>query len=409
MPGSKGPSPFVPGEIAPPEQFYGRRVALFSLKSIVDTGRSRRIRVVFVAGGTGAGKSSFLRFVWHRVCAESRWIGAEVLEDPEDLETACRDSVAGLLKALRRPSAPFRRALSKLEERFGGVSTPIGGFTLRDRNPPKVGERFVRSIERIWLACLAHTVPVDYLAVFWDNCETLVKIPEFPKFVRSLDEASPDVRSLPLLLILAGSEKSLADLEDSAEFLARRIQKVYLDPFTEEEAAELVTQTLMSVGSAATPETLQYIFDYTKGNPFLIQLLGDGAFRAAASSEITLDDAKAGLDLVSERLEDDFVRACLIRVPEQEVRERILSYLASRELNEEISVRELAAACGIERKAAEVIVASFESKNMIQRQYKGRNSTFHFKSPIWNLAIDSLSKKSAYRHHMPVVSRRPDI
>lgn len=282
-------NPFRPSFGVSPRVLAGRDGLIDDFDVALDEGPGSPMRSVLVSGARGIGKTVVLGELEDR--ARSRgWL---VLRLPEGsrLVTELEESVLPALLAEHDPDAVQRRVTG------GGIS-PIGSVAT------EVTDRFpvTESLSRM-LARLAQIVGGRGEGLLLTLDEVQAAPPEdlarlasaYQHLVRDEQEVAMAAAGLPV-----GID---ALLEQRGTTFLRRAERIHLEPLSDDQVADAAVATVRDAGRVISQEAVAELVRITHGYPYLLQLVGYHAWRAAGEDEvITVSDVRSTLPVVVERM-----------------------------------------------------------------------------------------------------------
>lgn len=282
-------NPFRPSFGVSPRVLAGRDALIDDFDVALDEGPGSPMRSVLVSGARGIGKTVVLGELEDR--ARSRgWLVLRLPEGPR-LVTELEESVLPSLLADHDPEAVRRRLTG------GGIS-PLGSLET------EVTDRFpvTESLSRM-LARLAGIVGGRGTGLLLTLDEVQAAVPDdlarlasaYQHLVRDDHEVAMAAAGLPV-----GID---ALLEQPGTTFLRRAERIHLEPLSDEQVARAAVQTVRTAGRVISQEAVEELVRIAHGYPYLLQLVGYHAWRAAGGGEvITAADVRTALPVVIERM-----------------------------------------------------------------------------------------------------------
>jgi len=288
-------SPFTPGVPVPIEFFVGRVAEVDRLKTAAKESTSGRLRVSFLTGERGIGKSSLAFFVRVLAEREHQVVGLHTfLGGVTSLEEMVRRVFDRLLK-----ESIGKTWEGKVRDFFGNHIRQVGLFGVSvelgtpDRDLGRMVHDFVPAVRRL----------VDRLRderkglfLILDDINGLAVSAPFANWLKSIvDEIATSDEPLPLCLILVGLEDRRQALIDRQPSLARVFDIVDIRPWTQEEGTTFFQTAFSKVNVKIADAALSMLVRYSGGLPVLAHEIGDAVYRTDQDGTIDYDDAVVGI------------------------------------------------------------------------------------------------------------------
>ena len=265
-------NPFQPGAGAPPPVLAGRERELSrgrGLLDILESGR-RPSRCLLFFGQRGNGKTTLLG----RIAEEARLRGMRA----ETLPATCFGDRNDLIQQLQERAGLAQARVTGVQAAGFGISGTPGTPT-----------RHVTALLAAWIG--AAETP---LVILLDEAHTVEPEGGQP-FFAGVQEAT--LRSLPFVLLAAGTPDAPRRLRESGTFLERALEPV---PVGRLERAATLTALREPARQADLPfhdDATALLAAESQDYPFFIQLLGSAAWNAADpdADAITTETARHGI------------------------------------------------------------------------------------------------------------------
>jgi len=288
-------SPFSPGQPVPIEFFVGRIQEVERLRSMVEASLNKRLRVGFVSGERGIGKSSLVSFVRHLVARERDVAGCHVsLGGVRDLPEMIRRTFDRLLKdSIEKPWH------SKVRDFFGQHVREVGLFgisvelSVSQQDLSMIAHEFVPSIRR-----LLDKLSGDRraLLLILDDINGLATSEEFANWLKSIvDEIATSQQGLALCLLVVGLEERRQELVAVQPSLARVFELIEIKPWSDQEVRDFYSHAFEASSAIVSAHDLDLMVRFTGGLPVLAHEIGDAVWRAAANTTITTAQVWTGI------------------------------------------------------------------------------------------------------------------
>lgn len=288
-------SPFTPGQPVPIEFFVGRVSEIKRMQAALEEAMASRLRVGFLVGERGIGKSSLARFV--RFLGERDYSALGVhalLGGVNTLEEMVRRVLDRLVK-----DSLGRTWQGKIEEFLGKHVRQVDmfGVTLEFGASHADLERMVHDFAPVLRRLVARLKP-DRKGIFLvlDDINGLAESSDFANWLKSLvDEIATSDEPIPLYLLLVGLEERRQSLIARQLSLARVFDIVEIRPWSEEETADFFEKSFSKVNLTIARDARSSLAQFSGGLPVLAHEIGDATFRADEDGKIDLADATKGI------------------------------------------------------------------------------------------------------------------
>lgn len=279
-------SPFTPTFGATPPTLVGRQQEVNDFAYALDNGPGSKGRATFVTGQRGVGKSVMLS-VYSQIAATRGWMSVN------------ESASAGFARKLTEARLP--EALEQLDtahltkSKTIGVNATVlgvgGGFTNRTESTNTLVPDFRHQLMRT----------LDIL----DKNETglLITLDEVHRSqLGELQEITDAIsyavaQEAPIAFVGAGLPETINGLvnADISTYL-RRAERVTLENLTPEDTRLALETPIRESGGQISDAALELAVEGTGNYPYLVQLVGDESWRAAAGGDIRESHVHAALD-----------------------------------------------------------------------------------------------------------------
>lgn len=302
-------SPFTPGQTVPLEFFVGRIAEIERLRGMVRAAAQGRLKVGFVAGERGIGKSSLASFV-HQLCErEDAIAGAHVfLGGSNNITDMARRTFDHVLKeSIDKPWS------EKVREFFGDHVRKVGlfgisiEFNVKPEELAALAQNFILSLRQ-----LLNQIKDERkgLLLIFDDMNGLADSAEFANWLKStVDEITTTNKPFPVCWLMVGLEERRQSLIKLQPSLARVFDIIDIRPWDAKETAEFYQQTFQrNAAIKINDDALQSMVGFTGGLPVIAHEIGDAVWRTATASPITLQDAMRGVFIAAEFIGRKFLQ-----------------------------------------------------------------------------------------------------
>ena len=292
-------SPFRPGQPVPVEFFTGRSKEVEQLRGMVRASQRSIIKVGFVSGERGIGKSSLAIFARQLVEPEGAMGCHAFLGGASTLDDMLRQTFDRMLK--ESASQPWRDTIRKF---FGDHVQEVGllGITLKlnipDHDLSALRHDFTPAMER-----LLEQVGEQKQSIFLilDDINGLSNSCEFANWLKStVDETAVSGRGANLCILFVGLEERRRELIAQQPSLDRVFELIRIAPWSDDEAAAFYRNSLQSANAEIREDGLEAMVHYTGGLPVLAHEIGDAVWQTAEGPEIQTREVIAGARVAAE-------------------------------------------------------------------------------------------------------------
>lgn len=269
-------SPFRAGFGKNPPVLAGREQIIETFRDAIEVGAWSQERVTLLEGLRGVGKTVTVNAL-EDVAREVGWSVVSETATP-GLAGRLRDD--GLLRLVNELDPQPTRRIT------GGSVTPIGSLQT-ELTPAVQPDRSLRGLIETVTDLLE---PLGGLLITVDEVNAGA-LADLRLLAAAVQHAIREDREIALVFSGLKSEVSVL-LGDKPLTFLRRASKIDLDLLSYPETLRAIGEPIRTAGRQVGEDTLDYMARASRGYPFLIQLIGDFAWKAnRASAEITLDDA----------------------------------------------------------------------------------------------------------------------
>ena len=278
-------SPFTPTFGSTPPALVGRQQEVNDFAYALDNGAGSKGRATFVTGQRGVGKSVMLN-VYRDIAASRGWAS---------VHTTASKGFARQLTDARLPEVLEQLDTAHLTtSKTVGANLSVlgvgGGFTNRTESTNTLVPDFRHQLMRI----------LDIL----DKTETglLITLDEVHRSqLGELQEITDAIsyafaQEAPVAFVAAGLPETINGLvNDDVSTYLRRAERVTLENLTPEDTRVALEAPIRSAGGQISEAALDLAVEGTGNYPYLVQLVGDEAWRAAGEGDIRESHVHAAL------------------------------------------------------------------------------------------------------------------
>lgn len=313
-------NPYTPNAGARPPVLAGREDQLSTFDLLLDRlleGYAEQSMVI--TGLRGVGKTVLLSEFRNRA-RERDWAVVEVEVSKHD-DAAFRSLLA---REVRRalleisPSASWRdkaRRAAQALKSFTLTVEPTGAISAGMNVTPLEGVADSGALDAdltdlllaLGEAAIDHATGVVFLL---DEIQFLT-VAQFEALIAALHRTVQ--RSLPITMVGAGLPQ-VPELAGEAKSYAERLFKFpAIGELGHDDARQALVEPATRRSVGVDDEAADFIVSYTQGYPYFLQEFGKAVWDIAPGPRIALDDARAALDIVEEKLDGSFFRVRLDR------------------------------------------------------------------------------------------------
>ncbi|QWC85082.1 ATP-binding protein [Nocardioidaceae bacterium] len=279
-------SPFRPSFGSNPPLVTGRDAVLDEIADALDSGPGAAGRAALITGNRGIGKTVVLNEA-EALARERGWVVVSETATPGLLQRLAEEGLPEVADVLRQAPAPGTRP------RLRGITLPAGLGGLQIDNPPASSRGGVRpQLNALTEALEDHGTGI---MLTLDEVHAGAAREEVAQLATVVQHAFREDR--PVAFAAAGLPAAVQDLltADVSTFL-RRARRFVLAPLSEVAARDALRLPIRDAGREVSEEALALMAEATLGYPYLIQVVGDRAWRQdTRSARITTEHARVGV------------------------------------------------------------------------------------------------------------------
>ena len=382
-------SPFTPGRPVQVEYFVGRKEEVETLLTFARVSSYvERLKVCYVHGSWGMGKSSIASFVQHMVQRRHNMAGAHVrLGRVRDLEDMIRCIFDGILQ--ESIGKPWYEAVRGF---LGDGVEQTGAFGVVEKFNPKPSELsgyvngFIPKTRE--LLGQLHRVNRKGLFLILDDIGDLADSSEFFKWLGDLaGKIAADSQPFPVCIAIAVTEDRHADTMSLYFPVDSSYGIVDISLWSHEDTVEFYQNMFAHAGVKINKGVLKTLAFSTDGVPYIAHEIGEAMFRTADSMNITEHDAigaiaegitlsgmKTRVSLILSVIENDAYLSILKKIVFADTRKYCRSDIAASEVSGIVSDKERKVLDDFFKKM--VNIGLFETDPMVPGQYYFTNHLY---------------------------------
>jgi len=312
-------NPYSPGAGIQPPELAGRDSDIVIFETLMARAAAGRASQSLVLTGLrGVGKTVLLNDLARRARGAD-WIVAQVEArlNADSKDAPFRATLArSLNQSLRQVTGSWgvrdkvRSALGTFKA-FSVKTDPSGGLALGIDVEPRSGRADTGSLE-LDLSELAFDLGASAaelgtgVVVLVDEMQDLSR-DELAAVCTAVHETGQ--RSTPFYVVGAGLPSLPGDLAEARSYAERLFAYRPIGPLSAEAAATAVRRPAELQGSSWAGQAIDTVVDASSGYPYFLQEFAKASWDYAAGPQISLDDARVGVQVGSEKLDSGFFRS----------------------------------------------------------------------------------------------------
>ena len=297
-------NPFTPAFGSEPLFLAGREQIIAELLEGLENGPGDPNRASVLIGPRGSGKTVLLTKIANEA-ARIGWISANVTAESGMLEK--------ILEQIEQNGREFLPAKAKI--RLAEIHAFGVGFTTENMPARKSSWRLQMAQYLDLLAEYQIGVLITVDEIDAKQPEMIHLVADFQHFIREKREAA---------LLMAGLPgKTLQMFQDKDISFVRRAFQHKLDPIPITDVKTAIRKTIESSGRKIDNDALEAAAAYTKGFPFLIQLVGYHTWHQSPENKIiTFADVDSGIES-----SEEYMERMILDITVSELSEKDLAFL----------------------------------------------------------------------------------
>ena len=286
-------SPFTPGQPAPFELFVGRTSQVEALLQHARDAASGRLRVGFLTGDRGIGKTSLARVACFLAERDHALLGLHVVlgsaADAQGMVHRVFDRLANVAR-----EGPLWKRIGGL---FGNRVRSVGQFDFPVEFHPEADDLDILTVGfdlglRVVLRQLEGSGRQGLFIVL-DDINGLASSPNFGAWLKDfVDTVAESGEPFPVFLLFVGSEWGRRALTRHDESIARILIPQKVPIWSRAETLEFYNRAFARVGMTVEEPGLGLMSNFVGGLPLLAHEIGDAAFRFTSRSVVSRRDAQ---------------------------------------------------------------------------------------------------------------------
>ena len=286
-------SPFTPGQPAPLELFVGRAPQVEALLQHARDAAGGRLKVGFLTGDRGIGKTSLARFATFVAERDHALLGLHVvLGGTPDARGMVHRVFARLANVAQ--GRPLWKQIGNL---FGDRVRAVGLFGLQVEFHPaaKDLDLLAGGFDQALRSVVGKLEGSGRQGLFivLDDINGLASSPTFGTWLKDfVDTVAVSWEPFPVFLLFVGSERVRRQLASHNESVARIFIPLEVPSWSRGETPDFYHKAFARVGMNVEEAGLDLMSEYAGGLPVLAHEIGDAAFRFASRPIVSERDAR---------------------------------------------------------------------------------------------------------------------
>lgn len=239
------------------------------------------------------------------------------------------------MKALLNKLPPQSRT-EKLRTWFGDHVSEINIHgTILKFNLDEYKEEDIKNNFLDYLSIAYNELKNEYNSMFIviDDINGLSESKEFVDWYKQFADtiAVDNSYNLPVYFLLEGYSEKFDDLVELEPSFGRIFHYADVNILSDDEIKSFFKDTFNSLDISINDDALDFMTEYTSGMPLTMQFIGDSVFWNLNQNTISISDAKEGVILAAQNMENNLIRRTLKRI-NNPLYEEILIKIASKKL-----------------------------------------------------------------------------
>ena len=324
-------SPFQPSSPVKPEFFKGRREIIKKILKYLNKSMKCDVQHFFLTGQRGMGKTSIAEFITEEIKEFNIVSGYVSNKNNNSVDSLVSDIMKALLNKL-----PPQSRTEKLRTWFGDHVSEINIHgTILKFNLDEYKEEDIKNNFLDYLSIAYNELKNEYNSMFIviDDINGLSESKEFVDWYKQFADTIvvDNSYNLPVYFLLEGYSEKFDDLVELEPSFGRIFHYADVNILSDDEIKSFFKDTFNSLDISINDDALDFMTEYTSGMPLTMQFIGDSVFWNLNQNTISISDAKEGVILAAQNMENNLIRRTLKRI-NNPLYEEILIKIASKKL-----------------------------------------------------------------------------
>lgn len=270
-----GANPFTPRSGQEPKTFIGRDKELKIFNKVLDTTKRKQYNHFVVLGNWGTGKTTLLKEFRKQAQLQQNLCSFVSVYEFTD-KNLIAPTLHLLTQIPRNLPIKYERIKSFTKHMQGiGITLPIigGGLEIGERKKYEGDTQtlLTQGLLELWKSIKDE---VNTVVVFLDDVQNYYAVPEFMSVLKNVLSDEEIVEQTGFLFVLATTENGWTQFLKKFHPIGRYFVPVLkLSQFSREQTKHIVEKSLINSGVSFSKEIFDYIYDYSEGHPYQIQIL----------------------------------------------------------------------------------------------------------------------------------------
>ncbi len=286
-------SPFTPGQPVPFELFVGRAPQIEALMEHAREAAAGRLKVGFLTGDRGIGKTSLARFAAVLAERDHDLLGLHVVlggaGDAQGMVQRILDRLANVARG--------RPLWERIGALFGDRIRTVGLFGVQAEFRPEAEdlEMLTGSFDHALRSVIEKLSGTGHRGLFivLDDINGLAASPTFATWLKDfVDTVAVGWDPFPVFLLFVGSERVRRELVSHNQSVARIFVPLEVTNWSRDETSDFYRRAFEQAGMTVEAAGLGLMTEYAGSLPVLAHEIGDACFRFASGPLVTRNDAE---------------------------------------------------------------------------------------------------------------------
>jgi putative ATPase len=369
----KGQSPFYPGLPVPVDLFVGRKTEIQRISRAASQVATGKPQAVFIMGEYGIGKTSLAKYA--SVLAEEKYklLSYHVMLGGKDSLDEMTASVVQTIIQSKISKPTVTEKIQKFLSTYIGEQSLFGISIKLDKlkkDSPDIREGFLNFLGEIY-----KRIQDEYngIILVFDEINSIANQSKFAQFIKSMvDENAISNSTLPLLLILCGTDEKYRTIVEKHQPVERIFEISQIEIMNEEESHEFFLNAFNKVDMKLEEKALQILTKCSGGLPKLMHLLGEAAFWITDSTVINREVALRAVVAASEEVGRKFVDQQVYKALQSKDYHSILKKISTQRLELSFKKSDIVKKLNdIEKRKFDNFIQRMKKLNVITQRQRG--------------------------------------
>jgi len=304
-------NPFNPFQPVKPINFVGRTDALKVFFKKVGEVQNNNVRIIFIRGERGIGKTSLAKYA--RVMAERQFgiIGFHLFLGGRTGPKTKTEFIYSVVEKMIQAKSAVASLMKRIREYFEKyiIEVDFGILNIKSKelshSLPKNGSQFLKFIQKFTEALYKGEEEDKGIMLILDELDSVGLTPFFSDFIKEINDtsASEDGSNHRILLVLCGTDFVYNKIIKESHRMGNIMKVIDVNILEENEVKLFYKTTFNRLQIEILNDALDLFSDYVNGSPQLMQLVGNVTFdwlNPREPNRINYQIASEGVKLASE-------------------------------------------------------------------------------------------------------------